>query len=221
MVDLCVTRVPIFAGLERADQERVAALAHPEHASAGDLLADERSVPRLLVVHTGRLKVTRLQRNGAEQLVRIAGPGDFVGESGVVSGIPSGKRVTALEDTVACAFTHEDIAGLLNARPQVALRMLGIVSRRLDDAEDRVSALTATDVRSRVAAYLLELPATRTGTHTRVTLQLAKKDVASLLDTTPESFSRALARMTRDGLIEVSGADVAILDPLALDELAG
>ena len=54
-----------------------------------------------------------------------------------------------------------------------------------------------------------------------VALPLPKKDIASLLGTTPESLSRAFARLVRDGLIETRGSQVRIVDTDGLDALAG
>lgn len=53
-----------------------------------------------------------------------------------------------------------------------------------------------------------------------MTLPLAKKDVASLLDTTPESFSRALKSLARQGLIVIgAGRSVSITQPDRLQQL--
>lgn len=221
MSDLCVSRVPIFSELTRPDQERVAELARPVHFAPGDLVADERSTPRLLVVHQGRLKTSRLTREGVEQLLHVIGPGEFVGEGGVISGVPAPKRVTAVEEGTACSFSHESLLGLLGARPQVALRMLGAVTRRLEDAEDRLALLTSSDVPTRLAGYLLDLPAAFDAGAAVVALPLPKKDIASLLGTTPESLSRAFARLVRDGLIETDGSRVRIVDTDGLDALTG
>ena len=94
-----------------------------------------------------------------------------------------------------------------------ALRSL---SERLNDAERRL-ALSGVEVSVRLAGYLLDLPATD-GNH--VELPLSKKDIASYLGTTPESFSRALAKLHRDGLINVAGSTIELVDFDALDELS-
>ena len=76
------------------------------------------------------------------------------------------------------------------------------------------------DVPARVAGYLLGLPAEGSDGTYRVRLPLAKKDIASWLATTPESFSRALARLERDGIVAVERDVVTLRDPDALDALA-
>lgn len=64
--DLCVTRVPIFQGLTRQEQLRVADFARPVLAEKGEIVyAPGQRVSRLLVMHSGQLKVSRAAANGA------------------------------------------------------------------------------------------------------------------------------------------------------------
>ncbi|MEO7070312.1 MAG: helix-turn-helix domain-containing protein [Nostocoides sp.] len=80
--------------------------------------------------------------------------------------------------------------------------------------------MTSRDVESRLADYLLGLPSTWRDRVATVTLPLAKKDVASLLDAAPESFSRALTSLARQGLIVVgAGRSVSITQPERLQQL--
>ncbi len=76
------------------------------------------------------------------------------------------------------------------------------------------------DVTTRVANYLLELPGDVVDGRQRVRLPWPKKDVASWLATTPESFSRALARLHKQRLISVDGDAITVLNPPGLEALA-
>jgi CRP/FNR family transcriptional regulator, anaerobic regulatory protein len=72
-----------------------------------------------------------------------------------------------------------------------------------------------------VAAYLLDLPTTRsTSGHAVVGLPLAKKDIAVHLGTSPETLSRRLAQFEREGLVRLDGTRIGILDPAGLDARA-
>jgi CRP/FNR family transcriptional regulator len=221
MADTCVARVPVFASLSPEDQRRVEALARPTHLRAGETAfsADDDVAP-LLVVHTGRLKIVRLLADGSEQLVRVLLPGEFTGETSVFTGQRPDGYATALDESQLCVFRHDDLAALITRHPDIGLRMLAAVSERLSDTERRLSSVTSRGVEGRLADYLLGLSSTwREGVAT-VTLPLAKKDVAALLDTTPESFSRALKGLADQGLIAVgAGRSVSITQPDRLHRL--
>ena len=89
------------------------------------------------------------------------------------------------------------LSRLVARHPAIGLGMLRSLSERLADAERRL-ALAAVDVPGRLASHLLDLPGEATPDGWRVTLPWPKKDLASWLATTPESLSRALARLGRD-----------------------
>lgn len=217
----CVRRVPIFARLDPAQQDAVGRLARPVRLPAGDLLhgAGDR-MGQLFVVHAGRLKLVRPTAGGRDRLIRVAGPGDVVGEHAFLTGERPEYYVEALEGASLCVFDHAELGRLVTGHPAVAVAMLRSLSDRLADAERRL-ALAASDVPARLAGYLLDLPGEPDADGSaRVTLPLAKQDVASYLGTTPESFSRALRRLERDGLIAVAGAGVRLLDAEGLEQRA-
>src|SRR5450830_1061403 len=221
MADTCVSRVPVFASLSAQDQQRVAGLARPTHLKAGETVyfADD-DLSQLMVLHTGRLKIFRLSADGSEQLIRVLGPGEFTGDTSVFTGQRPDDYATALDECQLCVFRHDDLEALMRTHPEIGLRMLATVSERLSDTEHRLNSLTSRDVESRLADYLLGLPSTWRDHIATVTLPLTKKDVASLLDTTPESFSRALKSLAEQGLIAVgTGRSVSITEPDRLQQL--
>lgn len=143
MADTCVSRVPVFAGLSAHDQHRIAGLAHPTRLRAGEVAysADE-DLSQLIVLHTGRMKIFRLSANGAEQLIRVLGPGEFTGETSVFTGQRPDDYATALDDCQVCVIRHDDLEALVRQHPEIGLRTPATVSERLADTEHRLNSLT-------------------------------------------------------------------------------
>lgn len=222
MDDLCVTRVPIFQGLTHEQQSHVATFIHPLSVRKGDLVyGPGQSASRLLVIHSGQLKVSHLAVNGQEQILRTATRGDVVGEREFLTGHRPDDLVIALEDSRMCVLNHADLSALLRDYPDISQRMLRSLSDRLASVERLLSAITSSDVSARVAAYLLGLPSrTQYGVKV-VRLPMAKQEIASYLGTTPETLSRRLAALAASGVIELHGRrEVTILDVDALEEAA-
>jgi len=220
MADTCVSLVPIFAELSPRDQERVAGLARPMRLSEGEMAYSPGSTAQLMVVHTGRLRISRLSADGSEQLTRFLEPGDFTGETAVLSGHSPDDYATALGDCSLCVFRHRDLEALIREYPGIGLRMLAAVTRRLSETESRLNALTTRGVESRLAGYLLSLPRPGQEPQAPLTLPLAKKDIAALLDTTPESFSRALKSLSDKGAISIGdGRSISIIRRARLREI--
>lgn len=221
----CVGIVPLFADLTPQEQAEVAALARPLRRHRGESIhRPGDAVSHLLVVHRGRVRISHVAPSGHEQLIRVLEPGDFVGEASFVTGSRPEDHATALSDVELCSFEHRDLGALVERHPDIALRMLRAVTSRLEATERMLADITSSDVEARLAGYLLDLPARRSsgaeGGSLEVRLPLAKKDVASLLGTTPETLSRKLALLAEQQLITVSGRTVTILDLQSLEARA-
>lgn len=220
--DLCVTRVPIFQGLSRQEQMRVAEFVRPAHVAKGEVVyTPGQSVSRLLVMHSGQLKVSQAAANGQEQILRTVTDGDVVGERAFLTGHRPNDLVVALEDSRMCVFDHADLARLLRDYPDVGLRMLRTLSDRLASVERLLAAITSSDVSARIAAYLLDLPGSMRDGVLTLRLPMAKQEIASYLGTTPETLSRRLAALAASGVIELHARrEVSILDIDALEDVA-
>lgn len=222
----CVSKVPLFQGLNLEDQLRVARFANPRRVRKGEyVFLSGENTTSLFVIHRGRVKVTRIRPSGAESVIRILGPGDFLGEQAFITGEELKNTAIAVEDCEMCVFLHEDLAALMRTYPSIGMRLLQTMSRRLSAAEWRLSVV-GTSVSQRVADYLLSLPVTKEGRadpsgNPVVRLPVTKKDVATLLFTTSESLSRQLRAFQDAGLITMQGRLVKLNDLDALMNLAG
>ncbi|MDN6680150.1 MAG: Crp/Fnr family transcriptional regulator, partial [Yaniella sp.] len=117
---------------------------------------------------------------------------------------------------------QDDLTKLIELYPNIAHRMLRTLGDRLAHTEHRLT-LSSQSVDVRIADYLLQQPLIRRGPVTngimRVQLPLSKKDIASLLGTTPESLSRALSRLRNKGFLTVDDDIVSLLQPDELEHL--
>lgn len=216
----CVRRVPIFSRLTHDEQDLVGTFARPVHLQAGESLhRPGEALGQLFVVHTGAVKLVHTAPSGRTHLVRVAGPGEVVGEHTFLTGERPDHSIEAATETRLCTFNHRDLAKLVATYPGISVGIMRSLSERLADAERRVS-LGGVDVPARVANYLLELPGDVVDGRQRVRLPWPKKDVASWLATTPESFSRALARLQTQRLVSVDGDTITVLNPTGLEALA-
>lgn len=214
----CVARVPLFAQLTSRQQAEVAGYARPALVDQGQsVVSDGQAAAQLFVLHEGQVKISKTSADGRETILRVLGPGDVFGEVWFLTGGRPDADAVAIEASRVCVFDHARLAELLGRFPVVGVVMLRTLAERLRSAERMLVARTLADVGARVAAYLLDLPATFDAGRATVALPLAKKDVATYLGTSPETLSRRLASFERAGLIRVRGADIDIVDAAGLD----
>ncbi len=116
-------------------------------------------------------------------------------------------------------FPRESFSDLIKNNPSLALNMLAILSKRLRRFANLIDDLSLKEVPGRLAAHLLYLSGQAEGTE-QLELNITKTQLASLLGTIPETLSRILGKMSKQGLIESDGRRIKILDREALEELA-
>jgi CRP/FNR family transcriptional regulator len=207
----CVSLVPVFAALSEEDRHRVAAVARTRHHDRQDMIFVPGDRPGLHIVHRGQVKSYRLTETGGEQLVRIVGPGDFLGETALFTTIEADDFAQAIQPSEVCSIGRDDIHRLLERNPDVALDLLEAVAGRLHVAEGQLSSMSGLSVGERLARHLLE-QSEAAGT-SKYRLASTKRDLAAHLGTTPETISRRLATMQQRGLVRLGpGRTVEILD---------
>lgn len=197
----CLSIVPLFAALPAEDREVIADAAVTRRYLRGEHVLQPGEQPALYIVHRGRVKLYRLLENGGEQLVRILGPGEFFGETTVLSETAVDDFAVALDDTEVCTIGRRRILDILTERPPVAVTMLQTVARRLSDAEQMVASVTGRSVEQRLVGYLLQLA--HEADSARFELPSSKKDLASYLGTTAETLSRRLASLQAAGTLKL------------------
>ena len=99
------------------------------------------------------------------------------------------------------------------------MNMLAILSRRLRKFTVLVEDLSLKEVPGRLAAYLLYVSEQKGGNDDLI-LDIAKNQLAGLLGTIPETLSRILSKMVSQGLIQLNGPRIRIVDRQGLEELA-
>jgi CRP/FNR family transcriptional regulator len=212
--------IPLFAGLERTELEKIAQICLPRTAKKGAAIFTEgRPADGFYVAVSGRVKIFKVGADGKEQILHLFGPGEPFGEVPVFEGKNFPAHAQALTDTSLLFFPRKAFVELTARNPDLALGMLACLSRRLRYFTMLVDDLSLKEVPGRLAAHLLLLSRSSGGTDT-LDIEIPKNQLASLLGTTPETLSRVLTKMTKQGLIAYEGTRVSILDREELRSVA-
>lgn len=123
-------RVDLFAPLENDDIKRLSARLTRQEFEIGQVVMNEDTVPdTLTIVDSGVLSVTAEEPGGHVEVGRL-GPGDSVGEAGLLAGLPIKVRIVALRRCVVYQIKRDDLTPILKNNPDVAERMCRLFSTR-------------------------------------------------------------------------------------------
>jgi CRP-like cAMP-binding protein len=179
---------------------------------------------RVLILRTGRVKVTAPSASGREIVLAFHVPGELVGELAALDGGVRSASMVAVEAVDVLALTPEDFRAFLDDHPAAALALVRTLGRRLRDADARLMEFATVDSLGRVAIRLVELCerfGEPDGDQIDVALPLSQEELAGWACTSLESTARALQTMRSLGWIETRRRAIRVLDLAALRRAAG
>jgi CRP/FNR family transcriptional regulator len=217
-----LTSSQLFSELDDRALDEVCSATTLKKVTSGEIIFTEgEPATAFYIVGKGRVKVLKLSSEGKEQILMIAQPGDSFAEAAMFAGGLFPASAQALEPTELVVIDRRRFVALLGRNPDLAAALIARLSELLRKITRLVEELSLSDVNTRLARYLCSHRDQTTGRlPSEITLAEKKSVLASQLGTIPETLSRAFARLTRDGLIEVEGKTVRLLNHKVLEKLA-
>jgi CRP/FNR family transcriptional regulator, cyclic AMP receptor protein len=212
-------RVPLFADLEEGELERFSRVAVPRSYPDNTRVFHEGDhSDACYIVRSGSFRVTREHSDGRAITLANLGPGDIFGELAMLDGEVRSASVEAIGDGELLALPASDVRALLGRNPEITVKLVGALARRLRLANERISRQSFQTVPSRVAGVLSQLVAEEAPTNpgAGVTIRMNQADLAQLAGTSRESVSRFLAELERAGVVRSGRGRVTILEPTKL-----
>lgn len=213
-----ISASPLFQGLPPEELTEIEKIAIEKSYGKGETVFFEGDEGTgFYMVLDGRVKIFKMSFQGKEQILHIFGEGEPFGEVPVFHGHPFPATAECLVKSRLIYFPRKNFIDLVTKSPSIALNMLAVLSMRLRRFTTQIENLSLKEVPARLASYLLYL-AEEQGQEDKVELAISKGQLASLLGTIPETLSRIFAKMSEEGLIEVQGRTILLLDRDGLAE---
>ncbi len=215
-------RVPVFATLGQDDLVRVAQVAVPRRFSTGEIVFREGDESNTCyVVRSGLARAVTEHSDGRSITLANFGPGDIFGELAMFDNERRSATVETLEDTEVIAILGGDMRRLLREHPDIAVKLVAALGRRLRETNDRLARQSFQTVQSRVASVLAQLVATARADGASavgdVLITSTQADLAQLAGSSRESASRFLAVLERAGIITQGRGRLTVHDAGALE----
>jgi CRP-like cAMP-binding protein len=210
---------PLLSRLTDEQLERVRKRAVPRRLDEGELLfAQGAAAERFYLVQSGQMRLFRLAPDGSEKVIEIVSPGQTFAEALMFLEAPRYPvSAAALAPTRLIGIDAADFAAMLRGSMDTCFVVMGALSQRLRALIGEIDELTLHSAKGRVARWLLaRCPADRRA----LVLDVPKGVLASRLSIQPETFSRVAKQLATDGVIEVQGAHITVLDREALARVA-
>jgi len=220
----CIVRQLNSLGeLSKDELIRISGCKSSDFIKRGEVLFDEGEyINGVFCIKDGVCKVTKMSSNGREQIVKLIKKGDLLGERSLISEEASNLKATAINDMEVCFIPKEEIVKDLKSNTNFTMSILKEMAVSLKEADNVIVDMAQKTVKQRLAETLLHLKNTYGSDNkdTPLDIQLSREDIASIIGTATESAIRLLSSFKKEGLVQLKGKDIYILNTIKLKQIA-
>lgn len=196
-----LAQVNFFRGLDDASRWALAEICIPRDIGRRDVLFREGDEGHsMYLLNRGQVRLHKTAPDGAERVIKVVRPGETFAEIVLFEQNRYPVTATALSDGGVFLLPRRDVRALLR-RDEFRDSFIGMLMAKLRHLSERVLFLTQCDVEERLFQFLEE----QYGDQDPVTLAISKKDVAEAIGTTPETLSRLIFRLEKEGRLRWRG----------------
>lgn len=211
--------MPLFSGLSESELQALAQRVIERSYTAGEMLFWEgEPCAGIFLIVKGSVKIFKTSVSGREMMLALESAPSTVAELPLFDGGPYPASVRAVEDILTYFINKGDFQQVCRAFPDVALKVLAVVGRRLRHLVGIVESMTFGSVTQRLARMLLDMSKQAGGDD--FVLPLTHQELASRMGTVREVVSRNLARFRAEGLVRIQGHQLSITDRQGLEREA-
>lgn len=208
--------VPIFSSLIPSELEEISKIVTVKTYKKNSpfFLKDDVGI-YLFIIKRGSCKVIVEHEDGRETILSILYPGDIFGEMSLLDGKPRSATVIAREDCSVLIITRAKFLNFLKNHPNVSIKILETISKRLRKTDEQVKILTFVSAECRIGELLLNL-ASEYGIKRMdgifLNLKLTHQDIGEMCGLRRETANRVIIRFVKEGLIKREGKKLVIIN---------
>jgi len=204
--------VPLFSSFS---DEQIATVAswgqHRSYPRGAAILRAGEETDGLYIILSGRVKVLIPDEEGREVILSLMSAQEFVGEMGLLDGLPSSATVETLEPCEILRLPRTAFLSCLQGNGEVAMLVLRNLVKRLRDADRKIESLALIDVYGRVARLIIDMAEQIDGQWV-VQRAPAKQEIARMIGASREMVSRVVKDLQEKNLIRTEKRKIFVID---------
>lgn len=201
--------------LDLLDQSRTEFLFHK-----GEKIIEEgQEIKEFVYLSRGLVKLSKRTENNKEQIISISKPQVFIGFLSVFSQINYQYSMTAIVESNLCFIDIELIKTMIRKNGIFALEVLSKMSDISNEIIQNKVNISSKNLRGRIA-YLLIYFSKEIFHNTQFALPITRREIGELINVSTENVIRVLSELRREGIIEIDGCKIHILNYQTLTKIS-
>jgi CRP/FNR family transcriptional regulator, cyclic AMP receptor protein len=170
----------------------------------------------------GMVKIFRATMMGKEPILMIRKSGEIFGLAEAIGGFERKTNARAIKPSIVYQMDGETFEEFLSRNYPIARRIMGILGKRLRYLCEQVGNLMVCDVTTRLLKHLVYscnsklMDSESWDKPVTFPMDLTQEQIASMTGSCQQTVCETLRKLQEEGLIEVAGKEITLLDPLRI-----
>ena len=174
------------------------------------------------MVSDGRVKLTRVAREGFESVLCVRRAGEYFCPVSVIDRGPQLGTAEAVGEVVLLEADREQFNALCDNHPELLAMVQGTCIGEVRSLMQRVEAFAFRNVSERLAMTILDESERQRGNGNPVDeIRITQQELAGLVGASRESISRTMTRFEKNEMVQTGRGRIRILNRESLKELSG
>ena len=169
----------------------------------------------IFLIQKGIVKTYKIDEQGKELITAVHKDDDLFGFTSFMHNMAYQESAMAIENTVVFRLVKQELKNVLYKNHAVTLDLIDYLSDSVSEIKDQLLQMAYSSVRKKTANTILQF-ANKIKNYPDDGIRISRSDLASVAGIATETFIRTLSGLKKDGLIDIEGRNIKIID---IDEL--
>lgn len=171
-------------------------------------------------VVSGRVKTYKLNEDGKELVTGLYSEGDFFGYVALLENTDYKESAAVMEDAEIASLSKDVFTGIIESNRAELKKFVQLLAGNVADREEQLLSMAYNSLRKKVAGALLQLSQKyRTQADSPFTISISRDNLAALAGTAKESLIRTLSDFKDEGLVDIQGSNISLVNERKLTQM--
>lgn len=181
------------------------------YKSGEDIYQEGFNSSYVFLIYKGVVKNYKIDEQGKELITSLFKSDDFFGFSSLTHNVPYQETATAIEETEVFRLAKTEFKSILQHNPSITLELIDYLTDNVTEIKDQLLQMAYSSVRKKTASTILQFSEKIKKTN-EDGIRISRNDLASVAGIATETFIRTLSSLKKDGLIDIDGRNIKIMD---------
>ncbi len=182
-----------------------------DYKATENIYHDGGNSNHVFLIGKGVVKTYKIDEQGKELITALHKGNDFFGFSSFLQNIPYQVYATAIENTTIYKLSKSELKNVLENNHLISLKLIDYITDNVSEIKEHLLEMAYSSVRKKTASTILQFTQ-KMKKYTEGSVKISRSDLASIAGIATETFIRTLSDFKKEGMIDIEGRNIKILD---------